>query len=68
MGAEKTRAHPDCPRFRETPRGAKHLAFAANVEAVAGLDLYCADPFGDQRVQPRQRLFDKFVFAGCARR
>ena len=47
----------------EPPRGAKRLFFIVEVEAVARLDLDRRDAFGDQRVEPRQRLAHELVLA-----
>ena len=64
MRAEEGRARPSTGRVvAEPPRGAQRLRLGLEVEAVAGLDLDRGDAFGDQRVEPRQRLRDELVLA-----
>ena len=52
----------------EPARGAKLAGLGFHLQAIARLDLDGCDTFGDQRIEPRQRLRDQFVLGCGARR
>ena len=68
MRAEETRDHVDLALAAESAGGAQRLGLGHEVETIAGLDLDRGDAFGDQGIEPRQRLRDKLILARRARR
>src|ERR1700692_342773 len=65
--AEERRGYCHWPRRRQSPCHAQHLAFGSQVQPITRFDFERRHAFGEQRIQPAQRLREQFVFARGAR-
>ena len=67
MRAEKGRIDRHRIALAETARDAQHLAFAREIEAIAGFDFDGGHAFGEQRFEPRGRLAEQASSSSAAR-
>ena len=66
MRAKEGAADADRAQLAEAARGAQRLAFGSQRKPVTGLDLDRRQPFGDQRIESRQRLAHEARLVGFA--